>query len=129
MDRIRKFSIFYNDDTVVHGGGVDDELVPVYFPRSWLEAPSDGVCQINVENEKGTVINNQRDNYFLFPQDSHGEGSIFGDNDIGAYLRQLGIVKFGGWTSRANFQRIKQKARKDNWTPQTNEEIEARGQK
>ena len=121
---IRRFSIFYNDGTVIHGGGKDEELVPVYFPKSWLEAPSDGVCQINVENEKGTVINNQTDHYFMFPHESHGEGSIFGANDVGAYLRQTGLVKFGGWTSRKNFQEIKAKARKDTWTPQTNEQLQ-----
>ena len=123
---MRKFTIFYNDPDrePIHGGGEDDELVPVYFPRSWLEAPSDGVCQINVENEKGTVSINEFDCYFLFPEDSHGEGSIFGANDLGAYLRQMGIVKYGGWTSRANYQEIKRKARRDNWTPQTNEQLQ-----
>lgn len=121
---MRKFSIFYNDGTVIHGGGEDDELVPVYFPRKWLEAPSDGVCQINVANEKGTVSINEFDAYFLFPQDSHGEGSIFGANDLGAYLRQMGLVKYGGWTSRANYREIKKQARRDHWTPQTNEELQ-----
>lgn len=120
--RIPKFSIFYNDGEVVHGGGEDDELVPVYFSKKWLEARSDGVCQVNVEGQKGTVANNQYEFYFQLPINYHGEGFIFGSNKLGPYLRQacspLSIVKFGGWTSKDNFQEIIAKARKDKWTPQ-----------
>ena len=53
----------------------------------------------------------------------HGDGYVFGANDPGAYLRQYGLGKYGGWTSRENFLGIRAKARKDNWTPQSNDDL------
>lgn len=120
---MRKFTIIYNDGTTVHGGGEDDELVPVYFSKKWLEAPNDGVCHINIEQDNGTVIQNQYDYYFMLPYASHGDGHVYGCNSMDAYIRQFSLVKCGGWTSRENFQALMRQARKDNWTPQTNEEL------
>ena len=121
---MRKVTLFYNDGTVVHGGGEDDEEVTITFSKKWLEAPADGLCLVNLETDDGTIVSKEWDHYMYHPLEGHGEGAIHGANDIGAYLRQYGIVKFGGWTSRANYQEMIVKARKDHWTPQTNEELE-----
>lgn len=128
---MKRFTILYNDGSTVHGGGEDDELITLTFSKKWLEAPSDGVCIINRECDVGTTVTSldQYDTFFMFPEESHGEGEIYGANDIGAYLRQLGIVKFGGWTSRTHFHDLLAKARKDDWTPQTNEQLKERKQK
>lgn len=119
---MKKFSIFYNDGTVIHGGGEDDELVPVYFSRKWLEAPADGVCVVNVENSNtGTTAFQESEFYFQMPHNFHGQGDIFASNKIGVFLRQAcdvgSLVKFGGWTAFSNYREMAKKARLDNWTP------------
>ena len=122
---MRRFSIFYNDGTVVHGGGEDDELVPVYFSRKWLEAPSDGVCAVKTDSAHvGGTVFSQSEFYFQLPFNFHGKGDIFSSNKIGAYLRQAcdfgSLVKFGGWTTYEGYNEAQIKARKDEWTrPQT----------
>lgn len=110
-----KFSIWYNDGTVVHGGGEDDELVPMYFSKKWLEAPADGVCQIDREDKRGTASLREWEFYFMLPANFHGEGTIGGSNKLGPFLRQAAmpysLVKFGGWTSYENFNAIRKKSR------------------
>lgn len=119
---MRKFAIFYNDGSVVYGGGDDDELVPVMFSRKWLEAPSDGVCHINIENDdvrRATL--KQQEYYFYLPDNYHGKGYIGGSMKIGAFLRQAvdigSLVKFGGWTDANNYKAIARQAQLDEYIP------------
>ena len=119
---IPRFSIYYNNGDVAHGGGEDDEEVTITFSRKWLEAPSDGVSHIVVEcPDLGRSIRKQYEYYFQLPINGHGEGDIGGSMKIGPYLRQLfnlgGIVKFGGWTSSRHFQDIARKANADTYVP------------
>lgn len=112
---IPKFVIIYNNGDEWYGGGEDDELVPVYFSRKWLEAPSDGVSHIVVENPSlGRSVRKEYEFYYQMPLNFHGEGDIGGSMKIGAYLRQAvddgGFVKFGGWTSTATYQENARKA-------------------
>lgn len=113
---MRKFAIFYNDGTVIYGGGEDDEAITLTFSRKWLEAPSDGVSHINVEDE---VIGRQplkgHEFYYQLPINSHGDGCIGGSMKVGPYLRQIGVVKFGGWTSSKTFRDIGNKAHRDTY--------------
>jgi len=117
---IRKFAIFYNNGDVVYGGGEDDELVPVYFSRKWLEAPSDGVSHINIQNDdvcRATL--KEQEYYFYLPHNFHGKGYIGGSLKIGPYLRQAveigSLVKFGGWTDTKNYRAIAVKAHRDTY--------------
>jgi len=119
---MRKFAIFYNDGSVVYGGGDDDELIPVYFSRKWLEAPSDGVCHIAMEDPTlGRAVLKENEFYFQMPFDSHGDGYLGASMKLGAYLRQSfqggTFVKFGGWTSTENYREIARKAQLDSYIP------------
>lgn len=110
-----KAIIYYNDGSEVLIGGEDDELVPIYFSKKWLEAPADGVAQIDVEKPEGTSSLNEYEFYYQMPFHFHGEGTIGASNKIGPFLRQscmpYSLVKFGGWTNNANYQAIKKRAR------------------
>ena len=119
---IPRFSIYYTNGEVVHGGGDDDEEVTLTFSRKWLEAPSDGVCHIAVEcPDLGRSIRRDYEYYYQLPLDNHGEGDIGGSMKIGPYLRQLsdvgGIVKFGGWTSSKQYKKIARMAGADTHVP------------
>ena len=119
---IPKFTIVYNNGEVYHGGGDDDEVVYLPFSKKWLEAPSDGVSHINVENPTlGRETLRNHEFYYQLPLEHHGRGDIGASMKIGPYLRQLtdvgGIVKFGGWTCSANFNDCAVKAHRDTWVP------------
>lgn len=109
-----KFSIYYVDGTRLDGGGEEDELVPLYFSKKWLEAPADGVLAIAVQDPK---INRQpldhQDFYYAFPANHHGKGTCGHAGSLGPYLRSLGIVKFGMWTHRDNYEDAKRRAMND----------------
>ena len=113
---MRKFAIFYNDGNVVYGGGDDDEEVTLTFSRKWLEAPSDGVSHIiqqdSVSNRQ-TLFGNEY--YYQLPYTSHGNGELGASMKAGPFLRQLGIVKFGGWTASENYYAIAKKAHADTY--------------
>lgn len=113
---MRKFAIFYNDGSVVYGGGDDDEEVTLTFSRKWLEAPNDGISHINVEDEQiGRLPLKGHEFYYQLPINGHGDGSIGGSMKVGPFLRQLGVVKFGGWTASLNFRDIANKAHRDTY--------------
>ena len=119
---IPKFSIYYNNGDVVHGGGEEDEEVTLVFSKKWLEAPNDGVSHVVVEcPDLGRSIRKQHEYYYQLPLNFHGQGDIGGSMKIGPYLRQAcdkgGIVKFGGWTSSKQFQEIARKANADTHVP------------
>jgi hypothetical protein len=104
---IPRFSIYYTNGDVVHGGGEDDEEVTLTFSKKWLSAPNDGVCHIVVEcPDLGRGVRRDQEYYYQLPLNHHGEGDIGCSMKIGPYLRQLcnlgGIVKFGGWTIAKN---------------------------
>jgi len=127
---IPKFSIYYTNGEVVHGGGEDDEEVTLTFSRQWLEAPNDGVCHIVVEcPDLGRSIRKSYEYYYQLPLNFHGQGDIGGSMKIGPYLRQAcdigGLVKFGGWTSSKTFQDVARKANADTYVPkQSGQRIE-----
>ena len=113
---MRKFSIYYNNGDVVHGGGEDDEEVTLTFSRKWLEAPSDGVAVVVSEAEStGRSQQNAYEYYYQLPINGHGNGVTGGSMKVGAFLRQVGIVKFGGWTEDVNHNALMIKASHDEW--------------
>lgn len=109
MVKIPRFSIFYTNGEQVDGGGEDDELVPIYVSRKWLEAPNDGVSHIVCETpDIGRNTVHSFEFYYQMPINFHGKGDIGGSMKIGPFLRQLtdigGLVKFGGWTHNDSFK-------------------------
>jgi hypothetical protein len=108
---MKKFEIYYHDGTVVTGGGKDDEFVTIKVPRSWVEAPSDGVqCIVVEDEERGAAFLRERDYYMIGDENSHFKGSIMQTKDLGPYLRSMGLVKYGLWTDSREFQNIKNRA-------------------
>ena len=108
---MRKFSIFYNDGSVVEGGGDDDELVTLTFSKKWLEAPSDGIAVVVSETQStGRTTLRASEFYYQLPENSHGKGCHGSSMKIGPFLRQIGIAKFGGWTDDENHNDIMAKA-------------------
>ena len=113
---LRKFAIYYNDGSVVYGGGDDDEEVTLTFSKKWLEAPSDGISHIVQEDSvtnRQTLFGNEY--YYQLPYNSPGEGELGASMKAGAYLRQSGLVKFGGWTASENFYKIAKRAKADDY--------------
>lgn len=115
---IPKFSIHYNDGSVVQGGGEDDDTVTLTFSRKWLEAPSDGIaCIVSEAANTGRTVHDRAEFYYQLPLNSHGVGYIGHSMKIGAYLRQLSIVKYGGWTGDENFNNIRREASTGEYIP------------
>jgi hypothetical protein len=108
---IPRFSIYYTNGEVVHGGGEDDEEITLTFSRKWLEAPSDGIATVIIEDKViGRQQLQQYEYYYHFPVDSHGKGCVGASHKVGMYLRQMtdigGLVKFGGWTETQHYYDI-----------------------
>ena len=124
---IPRFSIYYTNGEVVHGGGEDDEEITLTFSRKWLEAPSDGVTHIVGERpDIGRGLYRDCEYYYQLPLNHHGAGEYGATMKIGAFLRQLsdlgGIVKFGGWTGSSQYQQIANAANRDQWVPKQSAE-------
>ena len=63
---------------------------------AWEEPPRDGVLCVVVRNEKtGRQIFQGSDFYFQIP----GTDTLGYADDLGPFLRKLGLVKFGRWSS------------------------------
>ena len=115
---IPKFSIYYNNGDVIHGGGEDDEEITLTFSRKWIEAPSDGVSHVVGERpDIGRGLYRDCEYYYQLPVNGHGAGEYGATMKIGAYARQLGVIKFGGWTGSKNYMMISNAANKDQWVP------------
>lgn len=80
----------------------------------WETAPSDGIICVVVESNKvGRHIFSGSDFYFKIPgTDSFGHSS-----DLGPFLRKLGLVKFGIWTSDKLMEATLIKAQNDGDLP------------
>jgi len=107
-----RFEIRYADGTVVRGGGSEDtEMVTLTFPRSWIEAPGDGVVTVFVENATaGRIALHPHERYYCIPPECEG-GPDFGFTEpeagLGPYVRgQLKIVKEGLWVNDEKYRRI-----------------------
>ena len=78
-----KWKIYYDDGTAF--SNIDGE---------WETAPSDGVLCVVVKSDKtGRHIFSGSDYYFKIP----GTDSFAHADDLGPFLRKLGLVKFGRW--------------------------------
>lgn len=115
---MRKFTIYYNNGDIVEGGGDDDDIVTLTFSKKWLEAPSDGIAVVVSETSTtGRTTLHANEFYYQLPFNRDGKGSNGASMKIGAFLRQLGLVKFGGWTDDANHQELKKQASKNTYVP------------
>ena len=104
----RRFAIRFADNTVVEGGGPDDELVPVTImvSRDWLSAPSDRVLGVIVEtNQSRQVLRGAKSELgrklfgteFYYPVE---DGEYGFSDDLGAWLRKMnGTIKRGEYVS------------------------------
>ena len=105
---MRRFEIYYHNGTIIRGGGNDDEYVSIRVPKSWIEAPPDGVQAIVVEDEeRGCALLRERDFYMIGSKDSPFNGAIMQTKDLGPYLREMGLVKYGLWMDSRKFQELK----------------------
>ncbi len=105
---MRQFEIHYHNGQVVRGGGEDDVYVTLRVPKSWIDAPPDGVLAVVVEDEeRGVAFLRDRDYYIIGPEDSHFKGAVMQTKDLGPYLRSIGLVKYGLWTDSRRYQEIK----------------------
>lgn len=109
---MRRFAIFYENGSIVEGGGEDDETVDVTFTvsKKWLEAPNDGIQAVIEENPYTCrYVWRDADYYYMLPQSQE----LCCTNDLGSYLRihLQGVIKFGTCTTSRNlaeiFQRVK----------------------
>lgn len=90
----KRFAIVYEDGSIVYGGGPDEEMVDVVHrvPRTWLEAPTDGVQAVIAEDHDGPRTWRGQDHYFVLPCGTEFHSA----DDLGPYLRKrVGLVKFG----------------------------------
>ncbi|MCH7535022.1 MAG: hypothetical protein IH948_04650 [Bacteroidetes bacterium] len=80
-----KWKIYYDNNTTF--SNLDGE---------WESAPSDGVVCVIVKSDKiGRKIFQGSDFYFKIP----GTDTLAYADDLGPFLRKLGLIKFGRWTS------------------------------
>lgn len=122
-----KWAIYYADGQVVRDDD-SDELVTLTFPKAWLEAPPDGVQAVCIEQAaSGRAVLSMADCYYIFPVEHHGAGEPGCADSLGAFLRSIGIVKYGGWTAEANYLRIRKQVMNDNYPPLHGTEKEHRG--
>ena len=106
-ESIRKFAIFYEDGSVVEGGGEDDEYeeITIRVSKKWLQAPNDGIQAVIEENPYTCrYVWKNEDYYYMLPE-GH---TICCTSDLGSYLRVhlKGLIKFGTCTTDENLQAI-----------------------
>lgn len=109
---IPRFAIFYENGSVVEGGGEDDEVVELTFKvsKKWLEAPNDGIEAVVEENPFTCRYVWRDDDYFYSLPEGH---DLCSTSDLGSYLRihLKGMIKFGTCTTASNiaeiFKRVK----------------------
>ena len=104
---IPKFAIFYEDGSIVEGGGDDDEEIELTFKvsKKWLEAPADGVQAIIEENPYTCRYVWRDDDYcYALPEGN----TLCCTSDLGSYLRVhlKGMIKFGTCTTAENLNEI-----------------------
>ena len=98
-----RWALLYHDGRIVRGDGSD--VVALEVPRAWLEAPSDGVIALAVEHpEVGRMILEGPDAFYWMTGPHPGAGEPGAADRLGAFLRALGVVKFGIWTRSADYQ-------------------------
>lgn len=100
------FAIFYEDGTVVEGGGPDDEVVEITFKvsKQWIEAPCDGVQAVVVRNPfTCRYVWTGQDHYFQLDG-----GEIHMADDIGPYHRKhlQGMMKYGLCLNTEDFAQV-----------------------
>lgn len=68
----------------------------------FADAPSDGVLAVvEKDPQVGYVVYHGKDYYFKIPDD----GTIGMADDLGPFLRRLGVIKFGRWAGRTTWGR------------------------
>jgi len=101
MPTFPRFAIFYADGAVVRGGGSDEEMVTLTVPRSWFEAPADGVVVVNVESPRlGRRTLKDADAYYSIPSERVGGpdvGMSAPETGVWPFVQSLGLVKRGLW--------------------------------
>lgn len=100
MELERKFAIFYADGSVYEGVGKKD----------WLAAPSDGVQAVVMEDPYvSRVVVGDSDFYAWI--DGKAGGTVNNTDDLGAWLRASGLVKFGLCIDDEEYMEIRRKVK------------------
>jgi hypothetical protein len=93
------WKIYYDDDSTFSS---ED--------GSWEAAPSDGVLCVVVKSDKvGRHVFSGSEYYFRIP----GTDSFAHADDLGPFLRKLGLVKFGRWAPDKCMEEALKKVRRD----------------
>lgn len=99
---IPKFAIFYNDGSIVEGGGQEDEEITLSFTvsKKWLEAPIDGVQAVVSERaDTCRIVWRGTDYYVMLPNETNGDCTVYSpqDDNLSVYHRTIlrGMMKFG----------------------------------
>lgn len=92
---IPRGAIFYANGTHHEFGGPDDELVPIWVSRAWLEAPSDGVIAVSAAQDY-TGRHMLRGDEFYYPL-LDGSYEVGMCNNLHSFIRTSGLVKCGSW--------------------------------
>jgi len=109
---MRKFAIFYEDGSVIEGGGGDLVEIVLKAPRAWLNAPSDGVQAVVFEKDDGSIGHANSTDYY-FPM--HPELNHCSDLSPFLHVDLKGFMKFGASIPRDEYERIQKIAKDYNW--------------
>jgi len=90
-------------------------------PRSWYEAPADGVVVVNVEAPRvGRRTLKDADAYYLIPEERVGGpdvGMSAPETGIWPFVQSLGLVKRGLWVRDELYSTLMGRSTKDEHVP------------
>lgn len=108
-----RWRIYYADGRTASSDD-SDEFVNLAVSRAWLQAPADGVLVVAIEDPNtGRMLLSGRDAYYAHPAGGHARGAIGQADDLGPFLRDIGLVKYGVWTDPEHFQATMMRAADD----------------
>lgn len=91
-----KWAIYYDDGRVFSS---ED--------GAWDDAPTDGVLFVLQKVDDRIVTQSGADYYYLI------DDTVAATGDLGPYLRSLGTVKFGRWTSHKRYEEVARRVAED----------------
>lgn len=101
-----RFVLFYADGSVVEDDGENVE-VTFRVPRTWLNAPRDGVQFVAKHQGDGKLqVLSNADLYAVMQN-----GEPMSTNDLSALLRAAGIAKSGLWIPNEEFETVRERVR------------------
>lgn len=87
----------------------DDGKIFTSHDGAWTDAPVDGVLFALELRGDRVITHAGNDHYLMLGED----GTIAPTHDLGPWLRSLGIVKFGRYTSHRTYERVAARVAED----------------